>query len=108
MCLNFQNSGLYVESIGTIDKTFGGCVIKLNGGENLCRRSRGHNVVVINPLTGNMDSKVFDTYGSSDQVFQKFKNPNCLKVLQNSLFIKQTFNYYSNHEKLSLKYETFI
>ena len=92
----FQNLGFYVESAGADDGY--SCVIKLNGGENLCRRRRGHNVVVINPLTGNMDSKVFDTYGSSDQVFQKFKNPNCLKVLQNSLFIKQTFNYYSSHE----------
>jgi len=57
---------LYVESAGLEDGY--DCVIKLNGGENLCKRGRGHNVVVINPLTGNITSKAFDTHGSSDQV----------------------------------------
>jgi len=57
---------LYIESAGLEDGL--ACVIKLNGGENICQNHRGHNVVVINPLTGNIISKAFDTHGSSDQV----------------------------------------
>ena len=57
---------MYIESAGLEDGL--ACVIKLNGGENICQNHRGHNVVVINPLTGNIISKAFDTHGSSDQV----------------------------------------
>ena len=88
----FQILGLYVESSGANDGY--DCMIKLNGGENLCKRGRGHNVVVINPLTGNIVSEAFDTYESVDQVFKNLWNL-CQDILQEADFIVINVNVYN-------------
>ena len=44
------------------------CIIKVNGGGNLCRNGRGHNIVVINPITREYQSVSFDTYNEWDAV----------------------------------------
>jgi len=62
---------LYVESSGRDDGD--SCVVKLNGGGNLCRGRRGHIVVAINPYTGNITSESFDTWKSDYQATQMIK-----------------------------------
>jgi len=37
------------------------CVIRINGGDNLCENKRGHNVVVVNPISLEYESVSFDT-----------------------------------------------
>ena len=44
------------------------CIIKINNGPNICQNRRGHNIVVIDPMTDEYESVSFDTYISGDQV----------------------------------------
>jgi len=41
------------------------CIIKINGGGNICKNKRGHNVVVVDPISLEYDSVSFDTWGDS-------------------------------------------
>ena len=45
------------------------CVIKVNKGEkNLCENKRGHNMVVVDPVTLEYESVSFDTYADPGAV----------------------------------------
>ena len=45
------------------------CIITVDYGPNICQNKRGHNIVVIDPLTNEYESVSFDTWLSRDEVF---------------------------------------
>ena len=49
-------------------RLFSRCQIFVNGGSNLCRNKRGHNIVVIDTNTDEYESVSFDTWGSKEEV----------------------------------------
>lgn len=61
------------------------CEIKVNGGGNICKKGRGHNVVVVDPITLEYDSVSFDTYGDHTAVCEKLFNSNNFSV---NLYLK--------------------
>ena len=56
---------VYSESAGYEDGNY--CIIEVNGND-LCKNTRGHNIVVINPMKDTIVSKAFDTWQTDDYV----------------------------------------
>ena len=58
------------------------CVIRVNGGRNLCQNKRGHNIVVVNPENDEYESVSFDTWD------RRRGREEVSVVLQNEIFFK--------------------
>ena len=56
---------VYSESAGYEDGNY--CIIEVNGND-LCKNTRGHNIVVINPVKDTIVSRAFDTWQTDDYV----------------------------------------
>jgi len=61
------------------------CIIKINNGPNICQNKRGHNIVVIDPITDEYESVSFDTYYSEEEAARMVKY--LRKVKMNSMII---------------------
>jgi len=79
------------------------CEIKVNGGGNICKKGRGHNVVVVDPITLEYDSVSFDTYGdhtAPGRMVEYLKG-----VKEHSLIVMairdSTYSYYWSTEQLN-------